>query len=63
MAWNGKVLTLDDLVNNNIGTFLIDIVDDDVGSKFCIHVSISTSNASASASDDHCLPFEAYSRG
>ena len=63
MVWNGKVLTLDDLVNNNIGAFLTDIIDDDVGSKFCIHVSMGTSNASASASDDCCLPIEAYSGG
>ena len=58
-----KVLTLNDLVNNNIGTFFIDIIDDDVGSKFCIHVSMGTSNASASASDDHGLPIESYNGG
>lgn len=63
MVWNGKILTLDDLVNNSIGAFLIDIIDDDVGSKFCIHVSVGTSNSSASASDDHGLPIEAYSGG
>lgn len=63
MVWNRKVFTLDDLVNNNIGAFLVDIIDNNVGSKFCIHVSMGTSNASASASDDHGLPIEAYSGG
>ena len=63
MTLNGKVVTLDDLVNNYFGAFLVDIINDNVGTEFCIHVGVGTSNSSASASDDHGLPIEAYSGG
>lgn len=55
-----EVFTFNDFVNNNSGIFLIDIIDDNVGAKFCIHVGVGTSNAGTSTSNDHSLPIEPY---
>jgi hypothetical protein len=47
--------TLLNLSDNSIGTLLANVIYQDIGTKFPIHMSVCTPESSTCASDDHSL--------
>lgn len=54
------MLTFDDLVDNSVGAFLADVINNDICTEPSVHVSVRAAKTSTSTRDDYSLAIKTH---